>query len=414
MNKNKTVFPIFLAFLCMGFGDLGAPLKGLFVDTFGLSNTVATLSTTMLSFGMFGLLSIPMGVLQYKKGRVFVLTMGLFTAVAGMIFPLFSLSLATAILSLLLMGAGATMLQVAGNPVMRDVSNVGKFSRNLSIAQAFKSIGTLSTALIPLLAGLWITAETGWLNRDNSWRILFPLFGAVLLITGIWFLTVKVDEKKVDQAPTTFRTSFAALKDPYIGVMTFMIFIYVGVEVCLFANASTYLKDIFGFSNSLLATVVAIASLTVGRLVGGAILDRGDPKKLFIFSTLLALVGFVCFLFPVNLAMAWTALVLSGLGLANLFPLIFSITMDDRPSKENEISGLMTTAIIGGAFVPLVHSGIADAVNASGLKLNLFGLAGDKVGVLLGFLWPILLLGVILTVAIVVYGKSKKKAETGL
>jgi len=34
---------------------------------------------------------------------------------------------------MLLLGAGATILQVAGNPIMRDVSATGKYSRNLSL-----------------------------------------------------------------------------------------------------------------------------------------------------------------------------------------------------------------------------------------------------------------------------------------
>ena len=43
---------------------------------------------------------------------------------------------------LLFLGTGATMLQVAGNPIMRDVSPEGKYSRNLSFGQFVKAIGS--------------------------------------------------------------------------------------------------------------------------------------------------------------------------------------------------------------------------------------------------------------------------------
>lgn len=406
---NKKVFPILLAFLCMGFGDLGGPLKSLFEETFGLSSTLATVTTTMLTFGMFGLLAIPMGIVQYRKGKAFVLSLGLLTAVAGMIFPLFQLTLPTAVIALLLLGAGAAMLQVSGNPVMRDVSLEGKFSRNLSIAQAFKSVGTLSTALIPLLAATFITKDTGWINKDNTWRLLFPIFGFVLLVTGIWFLTLKVEEKADEKAgPTTFASCFKALANPYIAIMTFSIFIYVGIEVCIFANSATYLRDVHGFDASLLATVVVMLSLIVGRIAGGVILDKFNPKAVFVVTTVLSIIGFAGFLIPGSMAVTWGALVLSGLGLANIFPLIFSITIDDRPDMSNEISGLMVTAIIGGAVVPLVHSAISDLYNSS---VYADGHAGSKLGVLFGFLWPIALLLVILVVAISVYAKSKKKGN---
>jgi len=41
---------------------------------------------------------------------------------------------------------------------------------------------------------------------------------------------------------------------------------------------------------------------------------------------------------------------LIGLSFTNIFPLIFSITIDDMPERTNELSGLMIT-IIGGAVL---------------------------------------------------------------
>ena len=50
-----------------------------------------------------------------------------------------------------------------------------------------------------------------------------------------------------------------------------------------------------------------------------------------------------------------------GLGFANIFPLIFSIAVDKMPQYANELSGLMITAIFGGAVVPLCWGYVADA-----------------------------------------------------
>jgi MFS transporter, FHS family, L-fucose permease len=43
---------------------------------------------------------------------------------------------------------------------------------------------------------------------------------------------------------------------------------------------------------------------------------------------------------------------LAGLGSGNLFPLIFSITVNKMPDRVNEISGLMIMAVSGGAIIP--------------------------------------------------------------
>jgi len=58
--------------------------------------------------------------------------------------------------------------------------------------------------------------------------------------------------------------------------------------------------------------------------------------------------------------LAFVFILIIGLGFANIFPLIFSITVDAMPERSNEISGLMITAIIGAAIVPVLFGGIAD------------------------------------------------------
>jgi len=160
-------FPIFLAFLCMGFGDVVGPLVGLAKDTFNLSNTMAQLLPFM-GFIMFGLLSVPMGIFQDKKGKKFALMMGMIIALIGLVLPLLGgmTSYGLLLLTVLLLGAGATTLQVAGNPIMRDVSPEGKYSRNLSLAQFVKAIGSLSGSLIPFFAARY------W---GLDWTILFPI-----------------------------------------------------------------------------------------------------------------------------------------------------------------------------------------------------------------------------------------------
>jgi len=80
---------------------------------------------------MFGLLSVPFGVFQDKRGKKLVLIMGLCVILAGLLNASFGLnSFARFLLTVLLVGAGAAILQVAGNPIMRDVSGEGKYSRN--------------------------------------------------------------------------------------------------------------------------------------------------------------------------------------------------------------------------------------------------------------------------------------------
>ena len=50
----------------------------------------------------------------------------------------------------------------------------------------------------------------------------------------------------------------------------------------------------------------------------------------------------------------------AGLGFANIWPMLFSITVEERPERANELSGLMCMAISGGALVPLLMGRLVD------------------------------------------------------
>ncbi|MGC4056110.1 MAG: MFS transporter [Paludibaculum sp.] len=132
--------PVFLAFLAMGFADAVGPFVSLAKNEFQLSNSVASL-IPFVGFSMFGLLSVPVGLLQDKKGKKFVLMMGLLVALLGLLNASIGLgSFAQFLVTVMLVGAGAAILQVAGNPIMRDVSEEGKYARNLSLGQFIKAI----------------------------------------------------------------------------------------------------------------------------------------------------------------------------------------------------------------------------------------------------------------------------------
>lgn len=357
MSKKTNAQPIFLAFLCMGFGDVVGPLTSQLQKEFELTNFAAGL-VTFMGFIMFGLLSVPLGVFQDRKGKKFVLQLGLIAATIGLILPILGSYSSFALLlgALLLLGTGATMLQVAGNPIMRDVSPEGKYSRNLSYGQFVKAIGSLSGALIPILAAKF------W-NMD--WKLLFPVYSVLVVLALVYLLVTRIDEKKDENAsPASLISCLSLLKNPYILTMVIGIFLYVGSEVSMSAKLPNYLAEKFNFDITelgLWGTLFFFLALMAGRFAGGVILNWFSPKKFLTITTIIALVGIAGLYVASNSTIGFISIAVIGLGFANIFPLIFSITIDKMPERSNEISGLMVTAIIGGAFVPLAFGAIADA-----------------------------------------------------
>ncbi len=357
MTKNNYFksTPIFLAFLVMGFGDVSGPLTSQLQSDFSLSNFQAGL-VTFMAFIMFGLLSIPMGLYQDRKGRKHVLLMGLFAALIGMILPIIGNyeSFILILGGLLFLGTGATLLQVAGNPIMRDVSPEGKYSRNLSFGQFVKAIGSLSGSLIPIVAARY------W---GLDWKLLFPIYGSVMLLVVIILLATRIDEQAVNEKPATLKSCLGLLKNPYVLLMVIGIFLYVGSEVSLSAKLPNYLEAKFDYDikqKGLIGTLFFFISIMTGRFLGGVILNWLSPKKFLIITSILSIVGIAGLFIAPGQLIAFVFIFVIGLGFANVFPLIFSITVDALPERSNEISGLMVTAIIGGAFVPILVGGVAD------------------------------------------------------
>lgn len=350
----------------MGFADVVGPITGIVKEEFELSNFEAFL-IPLMGFLMFGILSIPMGIWQDKIGKKLVLLLGLIIAFLGLIIPLFGMShYILLLITLLLLGAGAAVLQVAGNPIMRDVSAPGKYSRNLSLGQFVKAIGTLSGSLIPLAAARWWGLE---------WTVLFPIYAATVLITLVVVGFLRINEQNEEEKKTaTYKSCFSLLKNKYVLLMVLAIFVYVGAEVCMGSGIPLYLKEIFGFDITTLAvagTSFFVLAIMIGRFLGSVILNWMPAKKFLLLTVFISIVG-ILGLFIKDQTVAIVCIFVSGLGFANIFPLVFSITVETMPERTNELSGLMVSAIIGGALIPPI-----------------MGFVADKSSLLMGFFVPV-------------------------
>jgi FHS family L-fucose permease-like MFS transporter len=109
----------------------------------------------------------------------------------------------------------------------------------------------------------------------------------------------------------------------------------------------------------LLGTGLFFSALTIGRFSGGVILNWMAARKFFVLTcgvSIFALLG----LFVPDRTLAMISFFVAGLGFANIFPLVFSITVESMPEHTNELSGLMVTAILGAACVPPLMGLVAD------------------------------------------------------
>lgn len=363
--KNKT-FPVYLVFLCMGFGDVVGPLVGLAKESFTLSYTMAQL-IPFTGFIMFGLLSIPTGIFQERFGKKIILNTGLFIALLGLTLGILNglygsphsliksnYNFFILLITILSLCAGATILQVVGNPLVYDISSSSQYSRNLILAQFYKSIGSSLGFILPPLAMTFLKLE---------WSVLFPIFSAVVLITIFSSQQLKIVNKK-NNSDSTIKFCLALLKDKYVLMMVLSIFLYVGAEVSMSSNIPIFLREYIGISDYSLwvSWGLFFLPLVIGRFSGSLILHRISARMFLIYTSILSIGGIVL-LFTTKDFLVFLGIALAGFGFANIFPLIFSITIEKIPDRANELSGLMISAISGGAIIPLIMGSISDALS---------------------------------------------------
>lgn len=350
--KTKTI-PIFFAFLVMGVADAMGPLSDAVKTQYQLSNVIATLLTFFV-FIAFAVFSVPGGVIAARIGKKNLLLTGLGLNIIAMGVPAFIDPGFVLLLGcIFLLGVGTTFLQVAGNPIMRDVSPAGSYSRNLALAQGLKGVGSSASAyLVGAVLLISFVAQMGW-------RGVFPVFFIFMVLTFILVATLKIEETKAD-VPPGIASSLALLKKPVFAMAVLGIFLYVGAEVCM----ARFLKptlETFGIAPeqaALLGPTIFFCVLTIGRLIAGSI--NVSARTFFRISAALGVVGLVLILSGVqNLTVA--GIILAGLGFANIWPMLFSITVEEKPELANELSGLMCMAISGGAIVPLVMGKLIDS-----------------------------------------------------
>ncbi len=340
----KNVAPILLSYIVMGFVDIVGVSTGFAQRDFDLTPTMAQLIPSMV-FIWFFVLSIPVSLLQNKIGKKNVLLIGIAATAIGMFTPFVSYSYPVFLLSFVLLGMGNTFIQVSSNPLLREVVSEGKYPSLLSMSQFVKAISSL---LGPLIVAFMV-AYTG------DWKNVFLAYGLMSVLTAALLAQTTVHERfKTDV--TSFRKCFALLGDPLIAFMVFSIFLIVGIDVGMNTNIQGLLVSNYSLSleDSSLGISLYFFSLMVSRFVGAIILNRVSHLKFLKWSSLFTVLFFLGLIFSTSLPATLISIVLVGLASANLYPLIFALTINRRPARSNEISGLMTMAIIGGAIIPLI------------------------------------------------------------
>jgi len=360
MNKKLNftyVIPVLVSFFVMSFCDLvGIGVDRVKLD-FGLSNTLVQLIPSAV-FVWFFILSVPVGILQDRIGKRNMVNIGMGITALGLFVPYFFYSFTTVLFGFALLGIGNTIVQVSANPLLVDVVPSNRTSSFLSFSQFVKAIGSMIAAP---LAGFFAL-------RFGDWKLLFLVFGVVSVLSVLWLSLIKVEETRNLEKRATFASSFALLGTGFIFMMALGIFLVVGIDVGVNAVSGQFLHIRFPESQQTFyesGRSVYFFGKMLGTFGGALMLTMLPSRKFFLWSSILALISILALMFAPSAMSAMVIIFIIGLGVANIFPLIFSLAVEKYPVRTNEISGLMIMAVSGGAVIPLLIGSLTDNVGVT-------------------------------------------------
>lgn len=364
-------------------------------------------------FGAYFLLSIPasyiLSKIGYKKGII----LGLLTMATGclLFYPAASYRIfGIFMLAYFILAGGMTILQVAANPFVAVLGSEDGASSRLNLSQAFNSLGT---AIAPAVGALFIlsdtiktkdeiaalteTAKDTYLASEAS-AVQTPFLGLALFISliAVIFLFAKLPKMMSETSTGTYAEAFGN-KNLMLGVLG--IFFYVGAEVAIGSYLVNYFLDMNlvevikenglmksiaeGILNSGLTdndnkAIVGVfvtfywSGAMIGRFVGSYLTRIMKPGKVLgIFATT-AITLILISISTTGLISMWSILAV-GLFNSIMFPTIFTISIDGIGELKAKASGLLCTAIVGGAFIPPLYGYLTDHI---GFKTALLFIVG--------------------------------------
>ena len=360
-------------------------------------------------FGAYFLLSIPasfiLSKIGYKKGIILgLLTMAIgcllfYPAAAYRVFGIF-------MLAYFILAGGMTILQVAANPFVAVLGSEAGASSRLNLSQAFNSLGT---AIAPAIGALFIlsdaiktedeiaalseSAKEAYLTAEAS-AVQTPFLGLALFIgfIALIFVFTRLPKLMSDDSSSasfldTLKQYLKAILNLNLMLGVLGIFFYVGAEVAIGSYLVNYFLDMnmvpvimdSGLMTSIVEAILntgitesdnkAIVGVFVtfywsGAMIGrfaGAYLTRiiSPGKVLGIFATL-AITMLIISISTAGLVSMWSILAV-GLFNSIMFPTIFTLSIDGLGELKPMASGLLCTAIVGGALIPPLYGFFTDS-----------------------------------------------------
>lgn len=353
------IISVIFCFFAMGFVDLVGTASNYVQKDLGLSDSQANLFPSLVFF-WFLIFSVPTGLLMNRIGRKRTVLLSLAITLVSLLIPMFGDDFTTMLLAFSLLGIGNALMQTSLNPLVSNLIAPSQLASTLTFGQFVKAIASF---LAPILAGWGATAT--FTTFGYGWRILFPIYAAVCLLSIALLAPMPIREEQPDKA-SGVADCFKLLGRPFILLCFLGIMCHVGIDVGTNTTAPKLLIERLhiNLEEAGFATSVYFIFRTLGCFSGSIILSKVPARTFFAISVAMMLAGMGILFVAETLTWLYAGIALIGYGNSNIFPVIFSQALNSTEKEKNEVSGLMIMGLFGGTIFPLAMGFASDLAGA--------------------------------------------------
>jgi MFS transporter, FHS family, L-fucose permease len=340
-------------------------------------------------FAAYAVISMPAGMMIEKIGYKSGIVIGLITGGIGclLFYPAAAYqSYVMFLIALFILASGITLLQVAANPYVAILGKPETASSRLNLTQAVNSVGH---TIAPYFGSLIIlsvavktaedfksmsTSEISAYKLAEAGAVQTPYLGlaAVLFVIAAIFAIIKLPKIEASEISASgddgknyhdLHHNAWGYKHLVLGAIG--IFLYVGSEVSIGSFLVNYFGQPFiaGLKDADAGKFVSFywGGAMIGRFIGSAVTRKVNPAKVLVFNAFVAAVLVIISMLTFGHIAMWAILAV-GLFNSVMFPTIFTLAIDGLGKHTGQASGILCTAIVGGAILPVIQGFFADNI----------------------------------------------------
>ena len=355
------IIPVMLCFFSMGFVDLVGSATNFVKVDLNLSGAQAGFIPSLVFF-WFLIFSVPTGILMNKIGRKKTVLLSLLLTLVSLVIPMFHTGYYTMLIAFSLLGIGNAVMQTSLNPLVSGLINPDRLASTLTFGQFVKALASLLAPYLMAWGAAMMMPTFGL-----EWRVVFPIFAAVCLLSIAALGATPITEEQPDKV-TGFKECVVLLRIPFVLLCFLGIMCHVGIDVGTNTFAPQILTERFGLSveDAVIGTQIYFYFRTGGCLLGSFILAKMSAKSFFAFSVFCMMLGMIGLFIASSQFLVLAAIACIGFGNSNIFSVVFAQALNRQPKEKNEVSGLMIMGLFGGTVFPLCMGFAQDAVGVAG------------------------------------------------